>query len=573
LIFPIAEDVSAIALELCKFGNRPVYFGFADMPDNESTAPCSDASASLAANSAQNNIESSLLEANRRLKSILIANEVATWIWDIPNNRVVADENLARMFGVSAGDALGGPIEKYLVAIHAEDRSDVQSAISKALEGPNNRYETSYRLVRADGVSWVTARGTVEHDAAGRARYLSGVVIDISALKTVERRADELLFRLERQSRILDITLSSISDFAYIFDRDGRFVFVNQGLLNLWGLKLEEAVGRNFFELKYPDELAARLQRQIQEVFETKTGLTDETEYTSQTGAGGYYEYIFCPVLDREGNVELVAGSTRDITERKRVEAELRHSQEQFRNLAESLESQVKARTNDVVSQSERLSELSVRLMTTQDEERRRIAREMHDSAGQTIAALSMNVSQISRLVGGGNPRLLELANDAENMLKQLGEEIRTTSYLLHPPMLDEFGLRVALSWYVEGLHQRSGIEVQLLVGDFERLPREIELTIFRVIQECLTNIHRHSGSKSARIQLLMDGANVVIEVQDFGHGIPEEKLDTIRNRAAGVGLRGMRERVRPFAGDVRIDSQEGMGTTVTVTIPYAAGA
>ncbi|MGA2421001.1 MAG: PAS domain S-box protein [Candidatus Acidiferrum sp.] len=543
------------------------------MPDNESTAPCSDASASLAANSAQNNIESSLLEANRRLKSILIANEVATWIWDIPNNRVVADENLARMFGVSAGDALGGPIEKYLVAIHAEDRSDVQSAISKALEGPNNRYETSYRLVRADGVSWVTARGTVEHDAAGRARYLSGVVIDISALKTVERRADELLFRLERQSRILDITLSSISDFAYIFDRDGRFVFVNQGLLNLWGLKLEEAVGRNFFELKYPDELAARLQRQIQEVFETKTGLTDETEYTSQTGAGGYYEYIFCPVLDREGNVELVAGSTRDITERKRVEAELRHSQEQFRNLAESLESQVKARTNDVVSQSERLSELSVRLMTTQDEERRRIAREMHDSAGQTIAALSMNVSQISRLVGGGNPRLLELANDAENMLKQLGEEIRTTSYLLHPPMLDEFGLRVALSWYVEGLHQRSGIEVQLLVGDFERLPREIELTIFRVIQECLTNIHRHSGSKSARIQLLMDGANVVIEVQDFGHGIPEEKLDTIRNRAAGVGLRGMRERVRPFAGDVRIDSQEGMGTTVTVTIPYAAGA
>src|SRR5271156_6294497 len=110
---------------------------------------------------------------------------------------------------------------------------------------------------------------------------------NILELRAVERRADELLFRLERQSRILDITLSSISDFAYIFDRDGRFVFVNRALLNLWGLKLEEAVGKNFFELKYPDELAARLEHQIQELFTTKQGLTDETPYTSPTGVGG----------------------------------------------------------------------------------------------------------------------------------------------------------------------------------------------------------------------------------------------------------------------------------------------
>jgi PAS domain S-box-containing protein len=179
---------------------------------------------------------------------------------------------------------------------------------------------------------------------------------------------------------------------------------VNQALLNLWGLKLQDAVGKNFFELKYPDELAARLQQQIQEVFETGIGLTDETEYTSQTGGGGYYEYIFRPVLNREGNVELVAGSTRDITERKRVEAELRKSQPRLRDLAESLENQVEAptreleaRTNDVILQTEQLRELSIRLMTTQDEERRRIAREMHDSAGQAIAALSMNLCQISR--------------------------------------------------------------------------------------------------------------------------------------------------------------------------------
>jgi len=129
---------------------------------------------------------------------------------------------------------------------------------------------------------------------------------DISELKATQQKSDDLRFQLDQQARVLDITLSHISDFAYIFNRDGRFVFVNQSLLNLWGLKLEEAVGKNFFELKYPDELAARLQQQIQTVFDTKDGLRDETAYTSQTGVGGYYEYIFRPVLDREGNVELV---------------------------------------------------------------------------------------------------------------------------------------------------------------------------------------------------------------------------------------------------------------------------
>jgi PAS domain S-box-containing protein len=403
-----------------------------------------------------------------------------------------------------------------------------------------------------------------------------GVVSDSSKLKVSEQKADELRFRLEQQSRILDITLSSISDFAYIFDREGRFAFVNQALLKLWGLKIEEAVGKNFFELKYPDELAARLQQQIQKVFETSEGLIDETEYTSPTGVAGYYEYIFCPVFDREGKVELVAGSTRDITERKRVEAELRRSQERLRELAESLESQVQARTreleirnNDVVLQSEQLRELSIRLMTTQDEERRHIAREMHDSAGQIVAALSMHLAQISSKTGDSNVELKEIVGDALTLIKELDQEIRTTSYLLHPPMLDELGLRAALAWYVEGLAKRTAVQVNLSIAEFQRLPPEMELTIFRVVQECLTNIHRHSGSKTADIRVALDHAGFTIEVRDFGHGISAPNLAKIRNRAVGVGLRGMRERVRPYAGDVRIDSQEGHGTTITITLPY----
>ena len=391
-----------------------------------------------------------------------------------------------------------------------------------------------------------------------------------------EQDVDELRLRIEQQSRILDITLSSISDFAYMFDREGRFAFVNEALLKLWGLKIEDAVGKNFYELKYPDELASRLQQQIQKVFETSEGLTDETEYTSPTGAAGFYEYIFRPVFDREGNVELVAGSTREITERKRVEEDLRRSQERLRELAESLESQVRARTvelelrnNDVMLQSEQLRELSIRLMTTQDEERRHIAREMHDSAGQIVAALSMYLTEISSKIGDSNLELGELVKNAMNLTKDLDQEIRTTSYLLHPPMLDEIGLKAALDWYVEGLEQRAGIKAELSMAEIGRLAPEMELAIFRVVQECLTNTHRHSGSKTAHISIDRDSAGVVVEVRDFGRGISASNLAKIRNRSAGIGLRGMRERVRPYAGDVRIDSQEGHGTTITITIPH----
>ena len=157
---------------------------------------------------------------------------------------------------------------------------------------------------------------------------------------------------LERQTQFFDITLSSIKDFAYIFDRQARFIFVNRALLELWGLKLEEAIGKNFYELRYPDDLAARLNKQIQQVFDSGQELVDETSYTSPTGVSGYYEYIFRPVLGRDGTVEAVAGSTRDITQRKRVEEELRQSQERLSSLAATLENQVATRTAELEEQT-----------------------------------------------------------------------------------------------------------------------------------------------------------------------------------------------------------------------------
>jgi PAS domain S-box-containing protein len=160
---------------------------------------------------------------------------------------------------------------------------------------------------------------------------------EVGALEESKAELAKLSLKIDQQARFFDAILSSISDFAYLFDKQGRFLFVNQALLDLWGLKLEEAVGKDFFDLKYPDELAGRLQRQIQQVFDSKQRVKDETPYTSPTGVVGYYEYIFSPVLGADGSVELVVGTTRNVTERKQNEEKIKQLSERNRDILESI--------------------------------------------------------------------------------------------------------------------------------------------------------------------------------------------------------------------------------------------
>jgi len=212
--------------------------------------------------------------------------------------------------------------------------------------------------------------------------------------------------------------------------------------------------------------------------------------------------------------------------------------------------------------------ETSWELLRAQDEERRHIARELHDSAGQTLALLAMNLGLLAETAKAASAEVARSADDALELVEQLTREIRTTSYLLHPPLLEESGLPAALTWYIRGLTERSGIDITLnIADDFGRLPRDMELAIFRLVQECLTNIHRHSGSKIASIEAVRERDRVVIEVGDQGKGIPAEKLAEIQVRGAGVGIRGMRERLRQFDGELTIES-DGSGTRVIADIP-----
>ncbi len=239
------------------------------------------------------------------------------------------------------------------------------------------------------------------------------------------------------------------------------------------------------------------------------------------------------------------------------------------------LEERVQQRTAELNRANESLSELTARLLQSQDDERRRIARDLHDSVGQTLAALGMNLSSVEADI----ERLMKVASvikDSRELVRETSTNIRTISYLLHPPLLDERGLSSALPWYVDGFAERSKIEVDLeLPHDFGRLSRDSEIAIFRVVQECLTNIHRHSGSASARIVISCSETDVWVEVRDQGNGIPPEKRSELASAGTpGVGIRGMRERVRQLGGNLEISSGGiGTGTIVVARLPLAPSA
>ena len=223
---------------------------------------------------------------------------------------------------------------------------------------------------------------------------------------------------------------------------------------------------------------------------------------------------------------------------------------------------------------TEELRELSSHLMQIQDEERRNIARELHDSAGQIVVAIGMNLVSLQRALqkaGDGKSKRgksrisidngLALVSDSLELVGQLSQEVRTISHLLHPPLLDEMGLRSALQWYVEGFTERSAIAVELkLAADLGRLSRETETAIFRIVQECLTNVRRHSGSRTASIHIFRENVSVLIRIADIGRGMENGKL------RSGVGIQSMTERARKLGGHLEIQSGK-QGTIITAVL------
>jgi PAS domain S-box-containing protein len=438
---------------------------------------------------------------------------------------------------------------------HPEDLPPDLEQARRLIDGEIDHYGMEKRYIRRDGSTvWVDLSVSLMRRPDGGPDHFISVIANISERKSVEAELQERREELEDAQRV-----GGLGSWSWEPDLDR--VQWSEELYRIAGLDpsvAAPAFGRQ--NSLYTPESWQRLQSTVQNALRTGGGYESDLEMVRPDGTHCWTAIRAEGDLDPQGRVRKLRGTVLDITERKRAEEALRKAHAE-------LEDNVRERTAELAAVNQSLRVLTGRLLQLQDDERRRISRDLHDSAGQMLVALSMNCAALAREVNG--PNATRLIGDTQSLISQMSTEIRTMSYLLHPPLLDEVGLDSALHWYVDGFSRRSGIETHLDVSpDFGRLTKEKEIAIFRVVQEALTNVLRHSGSATALVRVTRDQDKVRTHITDTGKGISAPRLAQIDNSSAqGVGLGGMRERIEQLGGEFTVASTD-RGTEITATLP-----
>ena len=361
----------------------------------------------------------------------------------------------------------------------------------------------------------------------------------------------------EDQFRLL---VEAVEDYA-IFMLDTRcFVITwNIGAQRIKQFEASEIIGKHF-SCFYPEEDVRRGKPDWELVMAEKRGsFEDEDWRVRKDGSRFWANVIITALRNRKGELVGFGKVTRDVTERMRAQKKLEREVAERRDAERQLHASEKS-----------LRELSLHLLRTQDEERRQIGRDLHDSLGQYLAVLKMKLDSLSLLLGQHGEAAAQDLAQCVHLTEDCIKEVRTASYLLYPPMLEELGLKSAIPWYLDGFSSRSGVKTTFTVdAGFGRISRDAELALFRVLQEGLTNVHRHSGSEIAAVLLSSAGSFCALEIADQGVGIPGQSLEGPGGETCtfGVGLRGMSERMRQLGGRLEVMSN-GKGTTLRAIVP-----
>jgi PAS domain S-box-containing protein len=356
---------------------------------------------------------------------------------------------------------------------------------------------------------------------------------------------------IDESSEIFRVLVDSVRDYAiFVLDPEGRVLTWNQGAQALKGYSKEEIIGKHFSTFYPPEAIASRWPERELELAEKEGRFVDEGRRVRKDGTTFWASVTITALRSPDGALAGFAKVTQDLTLRRQTEEQLQALNGELRNKVSELDEAkriVELRTLE-------LQKLSAEVLRVQDEERRRIARELHDDLGQKLVAAKLTVP--------GTEEPLQIIDDAI-------ATVRNLSYLLHPPLLDETGLQAALYWFIEGLGKRSGIKIFMNITPrtFPRLAKDIEGTIFRVVQECLTNVYRHAKSQSARVEIEKQSECIVVRVRDHGVGVPNSVTGHSFSPRAGVGVNGMRERLRQLGGELIVSRAEP-GTLVEGRIP-----
>ncbi|MEO8259266.1 MAG: PAS domain S-box protein [Acidobacteriota bacterium] len=500
--------------------------------------------------------QEALRQSEERYRHIVETTSEGVWLIDADHKTTFMNRRMAQMLGCEADMGVGHTPFEFL------DEAG-RAALAAHFVRPQP-HQVEVRYFRADGTSvWTLLDVTPLLDSAGRDSGSLAMVKDITERKRAAEALAELSERTERRERILTTTLSCISDFAYIYDREGRFLFVNRPLLTLWGISLEQAVGKNFFDLGYPPELAAQLQREIQEVFETRQVVTGETPYTSPAGQNGFYEYIFSPAFGADGAVEFVGGSTRDITGRKRTEAELRSAKEtaEAANRAKdeflgNMSHEIRTPMNGVLGMIELVLDSD---LTAEQRENLEIVK----SSADALLTVINDILDFSRIERGQ----LHLDSIEFNP----GD---TIAHIVHPLALaaDHKDLELILDI--------DPAVPETVTGDPGRLRQILVNLLGNAIK------FTHQGEVVLRVTLEEATASDVVlrfSVTDTGVGIPKDRQQSVFEAFAqadgsttrlyggtGLGLTISAQLVQLMGGRIWVESEAGIGSAFHFTARFA---
>ncbi len=370
----------------------------------------------------------------------------------------------------------------------------------------------------------------------------------------LEKRAEvleQLNLMLAHKNQELDAIIHTAPDIIFSRQVNGSRDYISDRFYEYTGATPGSANGLGWMEYVHPED---KERATLEWTRSVESGANYETEYRlrSRDSLYRWFRARAVPIRDDKGEIVRWYGNCSDIHDSKLLEQSIRES-------ATKLEKMVDERTAE-------LRELSVRLMTMQDQEHRRIARELHDGLGQELAVAKIVLD--SALPQESTQVIKRACTEAISIIDRAIQQVRTMSHLLHPPLLDEVGLLSAIQWYVDGLSERSGLVTNLDFEptDFPRLAPDLETAIFRIVQEALTNVFRHSAANRVWISLAQRGVQTIVTVRDDGRGIGN-KVAALQPESLGVGIRGMKQRAKEFGGELRV-ANSNPGTVVEVIIP-----
>jgi PAS domain S-box-containing protein len=457
---------------------------------------------------------------------------LGSWEFDVAHQSFAWSAQMYLMLGLPPNDQ-PVPLAQACALFHPDDRARVAQEV-EALIKYNRPLENEVRFVLPDAqVRVFHSRAVPITNDSGDVVRIAGTSQDVTAQKSDQdrlRKSESLLAQAEEIAKLGSWEMDTVSSTITCSTECFRML----GLEPMTGPVPVEDI----FSLVHLEDTNTAKQA-VQHAIVTHTPLEHFSRHIMPDGGARVLHTRAIPIADASGQLTRFVGFNHDITEQKRVEDDLRR--------------------------------LSRQLLTLRTEEQRRLARELHETASQTLTALKMTLKQIEDSLPQDDQRARELAKSCRTLTSDAIREVRTISSLLHPPLMDEAGLTVGLNSYVRLFSERSGVAVNFAIPEnFQRLPKEIELTLFCVAQESLANVHRHSKARAVEISIERTPAQVSLTVRDDGIGMALPSHGDRRNSLLGIGIAGMRERVNQLQGEFHIHSSPGKGTTIQVTLPVA---